>query len=481
MDGAIMADAAPHPIVDVADYYAHPAVRERLVEYCGGGPDAAPTAVYVAALRDDQRPHLTWERSTSVPAGQMATLFAEPGDLSRSLWDTASLLFVLDVEYHNVDVPQEPFTHPADVFFKLEPVYRTTQQVLARYGLPALDVMTGRGYHFTGRIALGDAVVDRLADLVPAPPGWFATHRDRPPAGPDGPMTERQARASAGLGLLLEYLAHLVLRRTARTSPIPVVVNGTVVGHVGAAGRECVSIDFSHAGDPLAMRHARIAFGMYQWHRFRPDIFGRAAASFPPLVALPRRRRSLVGMLARGRGLDTATREARRSTAALPSLEAGIERLLVDYASSPLAEFHRTYHQELLAAPDAVRNPDPASLPPCIMACLLQPNDLLLRPEHLQYLTRALLARGWPASDIAAVVRAGYEADHHWGDRWSRMHARTRAEFDVRVFAGLVATGLDRLVDHNCVSAQEKGVCPATGCAYDLRRDRDRLLARGRV
>jgi hypothetical protein len=65
--------------------------------------------------------------------------------------------------------------------------------------------------------------------------------------------------------------------------------------------------------------------------------------------------------------------------------------------------------------------------------CLETPNDLLLRPEHLQYLTRALLARGWAASDTAALVRAVYEADHGWRDRWARMHPRTRAEFDVRI------------------------------------------------
>ena len=52
-----------------------------------------------------------------------------------------------------------------------------------------------------------------------------------------------------------------------------------------------------------------------------------------------------------------------------------------------------------------------------------------------------------------------------------------RAEFDVRVFAGLVATGLDRMVDYNCVSAQQKGVCPGTGCAHDLRIERECLLS----
>jgi hypothetical protein len=346
--------------------------------------------------------------------------------------------------------------------------------------LPALDVMTGRGYHFVGQIPLEHAVVEPLDGLVAETPSWFATVDRRRPPGVDAVMTERQARASAGLGLLLEYLAHLVLRRTAAAT-IPVVVNGTVVGRRGVAGRECVSIDFSHAGDPLDIRHARIAFGTYQWHRLRPDIFGQSAAAFPPLVALPRRRRGLVDMLTRGRGLEAGALEAARATATLPDVGDGMARLVSDYVSSPLAAFHRTFAAGVRAAGGGVRELDPAVLPPCISACLTRPNDLLLRPEHLQYLTRALLARGWAAWDIAALVRSAYEAEHQWGDRWSRMDPRTRAEFDVRVFAGLIANGRDRLIDYNCVSAQEKGVCPGTGCEFDLRIDRDRLLARGRV
>ena len=66
--------------------------------------------------------------------------------------------------------------------------------------------------------------------------------------------------------------------------------------------------------------------------------------------------------------------------------------------------------------------------------------------------------------------------DFDWGDRWIWLDARTRAEFDVRVFAGLLAAGLDRGVDFNCRSAQEKELCPGTPCRYDLRTTRQRLL-----
>ena len=40
----------------------------------------------------------------------------------------------------------------------------------------------------------------------------------------------------------------------------------------------------------------------------------------------------------------------------------------------------------------------------------------------------------------------------------------------------MIATGLDTMIDFNCVSAQEKQICPGVGCAHDLRVDRERVL-----
>lgn len=86
------------------------------------------------------------------------------------------------------------------------------------------------------------------------------------------------------------------------------------------------------------------------------------------------------------------------------------------------------------------------------------------------------MAEGMPPRHVAAVVRARYGADHNWGTRWSWMDAQARAEFDVRVFAGMLATGADRAIDFNCRSAQEKGLCPGGWCGRDLRVERARLL-----
>src|SRR6185503_20499552 len=96
--------------------------------------------------------------------------------------------------------------------------------------------VSGRSYHFIGRIPLDEPVIDRLAGVVPQTPTWYDTHHVRRPAFVKTAMTVRQARAAVGLGCLIEYIAHLVLAGL-KNSPIPVVVNGTVVGS-GFAGRE---------------------------------------------------------------------------------------------------------------------------------------------------------------------------------------------------------------------------------------------------
>jgi hypothetical protein len=246
------------------------------------------------------------------------------------------------------------------------------------------------------------------------------------------------------------------------------VLNGTVVGP-GPIGRECVSIDFSHHGDPLDIRHFRVAFSTYQFHRLRPDIFGPAVRqTVPPLAAVPRGRRSVGALLLGGRDLAAGLRASGRQQTALPDVTTGVRALVERYAASTLAAFHRTfYHPPVAPAPPA--HDAWHTLQPCVRSPLDEPNDRLLKPEFLQHVVRVLMAQGVRAPDIAALVRTKYEDDHGWGDRWTRMDPRARAEFDVRVFAGLVATGQDSLIDLNCVSAQEKGLCPGVPCLFDLR------------
>jgi hypothetical protein len=460
-----------------SEYYADPSIRERMLEYCGATDGRPPSSAYLVGIGPGHGPFPSWEQAEVVPPTEMERFWSSGCDISRALWDERSLIFVVDLDYQNPDQPSEPYLRPAEVFVKLEPAYRAVRSVLAGYDLHPLAVMTGRGYHFTGHIPLESSAISRLAGIARGVPGWYHSVERRRRPGVTTAMTERHAAAAFGLGLLLEFIAHDMMRIAQRESQIPVVLNGTIVGS-GRLGRECVSIDFSYAGDPLDVRHFRVLFSTYQWHRMRPDIFGWLASSdVPPLVTLPRTRVGLLRMLERGHGFAAGLALA-RVPAPMPDVSLGVAAAIDAYEASPLAAFHRDFLDRRTRHPGTVAAPDTSLLPPCVVAPLDRPNDLLLKPAHIQHLVRGLMARGWDPADVAVLVGATYRQDHHWGTRWSWMDADTRADFDVRVFAGLLATGHDALIDFNCVSAQEKDLCPRMPCARDLRDERDCLRLR---
>jgi hypothetical protein len=461
-----------------AEYYRNPHVRQRMREYCGQVGGAPPSAAYLVGLGPQDGLMPSWDQHPVTPPAEIERLWDVGCDISRALWDTRDLILILDIDYQNVDQPAEPYLRPAEVFVKLEPVYRTVRRVLAHHGILALPVMTGRGYHFVGRVPLASPVVARLARLLPGVPAWYQGLERRRQPGVTATMTPEHASAADGLGLIVEALAHDVLVKAQPASQIPVVFNGTVVG-AGGIGRECASIDFSYAGDPLDVRHVRVLFSAYQWHRIRPDLFGwDGGASKPPLASLPRGRAGLIHLLSAGHGFAAAAAAA-VTPAPIPDVSAGLSLFIDRYEQSALSVFHRDYLARRARHTAPVPRADTEELPPCVRAPLLWPNDLLLKPAHIQHVVRGCLARGWDPVDVAVLVKSKYEEDHGWGARWSWMHAQTRADFDVRVFAGLIAVGHDSLIDFNCVSTQEKGVCPGVPCLRDLREERDRLLTGG--
>jgi len=455
------------------DYYRQPAVRQRIREYCGG-PASEPTCVYIAAMRSGAD---SWDRAPRLPPETLDDLLADGADIARSMWDRSNMLVHLDIDYQSLDVRDEAFRHPAEMFRKVEPVYRAAIAVFRRLELPLLPLITGRGYHFTGRVPLDSDVVDRLASVAPETPPWVQTLPARCPPWIPADMPQRQARAYFAIGLIVEYLAHRVLKRARRRSPIPVVLNGTVVGS-GIVGRESVSIDVSYAGDPLDARHVRVAFGTYQKHRFAR--WTTTSDSLSAFAVVPRWRESLPELISRERTFSHASRAALRRSAAMPVVTAGVDRLLTAYEASDLARFHKVFYGAPARGPvqfaALVRSTLWQSLPECVVGPLLQPNDRLLQPAVIQHVTRALMAEGVHPRDIAGIVHSRYAADFNWGDRWFWLDAQTRAEFDVRVFAGLHVTGVDQAIDFNCRSAQEKDVCPKTPCSWDLRVTRQRLL-----
>jgi hypothetical protein len=424
---SVMQSRARQFSLTAADYYRRAAVRDRIRQYCGGGGLRPLTCQRLTALRAD-RPMPAWETASTYPADALDDLLTAGADISRSLWDTQHLLFHLDVDYHNVDDPSEPFTHPVEVFFKLEPVYRAPRRVLTRFGIAPLALLTGRGYHFTGRIPLNDVLIDRLAALAPGTPTWHATLPERQPWAAPHALNARHARAYAGIGLIVEHLAHLILRQVSHRASIPVVFNGTDV-EVGQYGRECASLDFSYAGDPLDTRYIRVAFSTYQLHEFRSDIFGSRASALPPMVAVPRANGSFARLVTEARVPAIAARLAARTDTRLPIVTDGVAALLTDYLASPLAAFHDQFHAIEPNPPetwaDTYDRVDTRDVAPCVTWPLQEPNDFLLQPAHLQHLTRGLMGAGWHPRHIAGLVHSRYAiTGARAGRAWIRGRAR---------------------------------------------------------
>jgi hypothetical protein len=465
----------------IAAYYRHPAVRARIREYCGADDGASPSCVFVSAALPEMRPPVGWTLDARRPPADLDDLLDRGGDVFRSIWDRISLPICIDLDYLNAEFLGHAFARPRKVFPKLEPIYAAVVALLQEYGIGTLALMTGRGYQFSGRIPLDCSLVEQLATFAPGVPDWYETQAKRLPPWMSDRQSPTYARAYVATGLILEYFAHQIIQRAARTSSIPIVVNGTNVGH-GAEGREAVSIDLSFAGDPLDVRHMRVAFGGYQHHRFRPDVYGPEVSALDPLVTVPRSSESLDDMVDRHRTPEGAALLAESSCATMPTASNGFSLLAAEYRESALARFHESFYAIEPHGPAAWRPTydrlDLTTLPPCVAAPLAEPNDRLLKPEHLQHVTRFLMSEGWAPRHVAGLVWSRYEKDFRWGARWAHLSPRARADFDVRVFAGMIVTGLDRGVDFNCRSAQEKRLCPFTGCQYDLRVSRNRLLAR---
>ena len=76
---------------------------------------------------------------------------------------------------------------------------------------------------------------------------------------------------------------------------------------------------------------------------------------------------------------------------------------------------------------------------------------------------------GWHPRDIAGIVWSKYEDKQYgWEEDWDRYDEATRANFYIRLFAGMQAAGLDDNRDCNCVSHNEKGFCLKPWCGFDL-------------
>jgi len=451
------------------EYYRHRSVRSRMHEFLGGPRRRDVSAMYITATDG----HADYPEPE--PPSGLSDCLGAGLEVDRSLWDRRSLLVDLDIEHANFDHPEAAWMNPNRAFKLQLPVIDAALRTVTRAGIDPLVLLSGRGFHLVWRVDQESAVFHRLACLGHVNASLAARYsQTRSPAGATIPP--QLDHAYAGLGMIVEFIGHRVLTQCADANPIPVEITAIEVGP-GPGGREIVSFDLSEYGDPLHKRHIRLPFSAYLKPRRFEGLIG-LSATISPIFEIPLDGLNLDEAVGIARSPDAAARLSANVHTFIPDFSGPMEALLDEYESSDLAAFHKDFYREppLPAAnsfADAV-----CGAPLCLTWLLENPNDWLLRPAALQYVCRVLMAIGWNPRAIAHLIADVYERDIDWGEQWVRLDPFNRAMFYTRLFCGMVATGVDRLIDFNCVSQREKGYCFVPDCRVNLLPWRAKLLER---
>lgn len=460
-------------VTPMKPFYADPAVRQRLIEFLGGDTLEHSTAAYLT-----HSDGCGFDRAGLRLPGELDWFLDRELDIARSLADSASHLLHLDIEYVNFDSPAEAHIDPWRTFDLQEPVVRSIESLLLEWGIQPLHLVTGQGHHFVWRIRRDSDVARRIMALAPAPE-VVAACMERGPPFVRGRIDVDSQTAFAALSLVMEFVAHRVKQQAAPVTRLPVEITAVHVGPSRSGRREIVSIDISEYGDPLHTRMVRMPFTNY----LKPWATGLARAvgvenEIPAIRAIPLHECDVRQAIAI-RQVEPAVRDlARRACVRIPEQGEGTARLLNDYLGSRLRRFHEFFysarHDPKERWSETYDRAPLGAWPPCVRRVLEYPNDLLLKPAGIQLVTRYLLSEGWHPRHIGGLIRSKFEnPSYGWNIDWNDYESSTRADFYTRLFAGLYSTGLDKLVDFDCISTRQKGFCfppPEGSCGLESAR-----------
>ena len=424
----------PHTMPEILDtlrdYYRKPAVRARMLEFLGSDGEGDFSCEYITADGTGAA-----ERTPLLPS-ELFNHLDHGMDICRSLADRDSLIAHLDIEYVNFDFPADSYLDPARAFALQEPLEMAVKRTLAHYGIEPLHVLSGRGHHFVWRIDRASHVFARLALIGNGTllhDSLVLRRRD----GLDAPLI---TSAFAGLGLLMEFVARVVIELSSPDTIIPIEMTAVEVP-ASRRGRELISIDLSEYADPLPMRTIRVAFSGYlkPWQQAQAT----GPANLPrigPIIFVTLDGADLRDGIRAMRDPGLAAEIARGATAGIPDCTTGTEHLLHHYLGSGLRKFHEFFfsaqHDDPRRWPETYDHTPLNDLPAVAREALLRPNDLLLRPVGMKRVTEALIQRGWHPRHIAGLIRSKFERDYGWGGEWKDYSPALRADYYTRIFAG---------------------------------------------
>ncbi len=443
----------------MSSFYSDSTIRQRLMEFLGGEALEQATSVYITKTDDCAYD----PRELRLPSELDWYLHREL-DIARSLADTSYVLLHMDVEYVNFDSPSEAYKDPQRAFELQQPVINTIESLLLSWGIRPLHIITGQGHHFAWKIHRDSDVAKQILALNPAPE-LLELCSQRVPSLFQKDITSDMQQMFNGIALLMEYTAHRIKEISAAKCELPVEITAVHVGAGRTGAREIVSVDISEYGDPLHTRMIRMPFTNY----LKPKLTRLAdemnlEGTSPALRAIPLHEMDVMGALEVRRQENAVKELASRACVRIPEQPQGTAKLLEEYKLSRLRHFHQYFFSKQHEPPErwaeTYDRADMGNVARCVRHIIDDPNDLLLKPAGMQMVTRSLMAEDWHPRDIAGFIRSKFENPvHGWGIDWKNYEAGTRADFYVRIFSGLYETGIDRLVDFNCVSTKEKGFC----------------------
>lgn len=457
----------------IREIYADAEVRLRIEEFIGLSEKEEADSLFLSTSVDPMNSDYLVKRPR-----ELDFFLSRQLDIARSLWDRRGLIAHLDVEYVNYDFEAEPYLDPERAYALQEPIRQRIECLLAACGIRPLVCLSGRGCHYAWTIPCESNVYDRLVALNHVPEQLAQYYRYRKHF--DGEVVDpKMAKAFAGLGKVMEYLVWEVKRQSDGRCPIPVLLSAVLVPPQ-QRGREMISLDITEYGDPLNTRTIRVPFSVYlkpwrQGYVNGPDFNG----DYPLIFLVPMQDMDFRQAMQAMRDPQSILALARATRMTIPQQAQGTGNLLEAYRASPLFHFHEYFFSRQQEDPaDWPRTYDLAplhELPECIRYCLEHPNDLLLKPAVIRQVVLVLLGRGWHPRDIAGLIRSKYERDYGWGEQWYIYNAGMRADFYVRIFAGGIETGVDRLEDLTCVLKKDEPGLPCDGCK-EVMRYRDLVL-----
>ncbi len=428
----------------IREYYGTPGVRARMVEFLGGHSLDEATCFYIGRAIDTIR-----QGFGMADPGALDAFLDREWDVARSLWDRDWLVGDLDVEYTNFDFPAEPFLDHERTFSLQQPVFHAVDRIFTSAGMWPLHAVSGRGHHFVWKVKPMGPAFQGLVEIGRVPPALERTYAmPQPPHGE--PVDLRFGKAFAGLGLVMEYVAHRILSEARADCPIPVFPEAVDMGPQ-QRGREIIAVDISEYGDPLHTRGVRAPFSIYlkPWQHadiLTPEIEGRV----PVMVMVPGNGLGTAEVTPIMRDLGRAAEWASQTNCIIPDCSGGVEGLISLYLRSELRAFHDWFYSAEPEPPDRwpfTYDRTPLDrLPPDVRHTLQYPNDALLKPSAVRSLVAVLLEQGWHPRHIAGLIRSKYERDYGWLNQWFVYDAGTRADFHVRVLAGLIKLGRDQAV-----------------------------------